>query len=116
MKEDKPYLLHIKDAINKIEIFTKGIDYRKFIENDMIQSAVIRQIEIIGEASKQLPREIKDKHSEIEWKATTDFRNVIIHEYFGIDLKIMWDIIKNELPPLERKLKRLHRTFKNKSK
>jgi len=115
LRDYRLYLEDIFESIKKIKNYTKGMSFDEFAKDEKTIDAVVRNFEIIGEASKQLPREIKDKHSEIEWKATTDFRNVIIHEYFGIDLKIMWDIIKNELPPLEGKLKHLHRAFKKKS-
>uniref|UniRef100_A0A7C6EBF6 DUF86 domain-containing protein n=1 Tax=candidate division WOR-3 bacterium TaxID=2052148 RepID=A0A7C6EBF6_UNCW3 len=108
------YLEDILESIKKIRNYTKGMSFAEFAKDEKTIDAVVRNFEIMGEASKQLPQEIKNKHSEIEWKAMIDFRNVIIHEYFGIDLKIMWDIIKNELPPLARKLKRLRQVFKNK--
>jgi uncharacterized protein with HEPN domain len=107
MKEDKPYILHIKDAINKIEIFTKGIDYRKFIENDMIQSAVIRQIEIIGEASNKLGSQLKDAYLEIPWVDIIGMRHKLIHDYFGVDLKKVWGTIKKDLPNLKKNIERI---------
>ena len=87
MKEDKPYLLHIKDAIDKIEKFTKEIDYIKSTENDMIQSAVIRQIEIIGEASNKISSQLQNKYSEIPWTDIIGMKHKLIHDYFGVDLK-----------------------------
>jgi len=68
---------------------------------------VVRNFEIIGEAAKQLPEEIKNRFPDVEWKSMIDFRNVIIHEYFGIDLDIMWNIIKTKLPPLKSKIQKI---------
>jgi len=61
----------------------------------------------MGEASKQIPQAIKVQNKEVEWQSLIQFRNIVVHEYFGVDLKIMWDIIKNELPPLEAKIKKV---------
>ena len=67
--------------------------------------AIIRNFEIIGEASSNIPQEVRDKYPFVEWRKISDFRNVLAHGYFGIDYEIMWEIIKNKLPDLQRNLK-----------
>ena len=104
------YLLFIEDileSINKINRYTKRISFEKFSQDDKTKDAVVRNFEIIGEAAKQLPEEIKNRFPDVEWKSMIDFRNVIIHEYFGIDLDIMWNIIKTKLPPLKSKIQKI---------
>ncbi|MBS3101638.1 DUF86 domain-containing protein [Candidatus Woesearchaeota archaeon] len=95
---------HIIDAVNDIESFTKGLTKSKFLKNKLRQSAVIRQLEIIGEASKNLPENFREKYSEVEWKKIAGTRDKIIHHYFGIDLNTVWDIVKKDLPDLKRKI------------
>ena len=102
--ESLPYLEHIIDAVNDIESFTKGLTKSKFLKNKLRQSAVIRQLEIIGEASKNLPENFREKYSEVEWKKIAGTRDKIIHHYFGIDLNTVWDILKNDLSDLKRKI------------
>ncbi|MBX3044243.1 MAG: DUF86 domain-containing protein [Candidatus Kapabacteria bacterium] len=83
------------------------MSFDNFSDDDKTIDAVIRNFEIIGEASNHLPKDFKLKYADIDWRALTDFRNVIIHEYFGISIEIIWDIIENELPNLEPNIKKL---------
>ena len=99
-----PYLEHIIDAVKDIESFTKGLTKSQFLKNKLRQSAVIRQLEIIGEASKNLPEYFREKHSVVEWKKIAGTRDKIIHHYFGIDLNTVWDIVKDDLPDLKKKV------------
>ena len=103
--ESLPYLEHITDAIKDIESFTKGLTKSQFLKNKLRQSAVIRQLEIIGEASKKLPENFREKYTEVEWKKIAGTRDKIIHHYFGIDLNTVWDIVKKDLPDLTEKVK-----------
>jgi len=104
-RDYKLYIEDISEAIQKIGEYTKGMTFAEFSKNDKTIDAVVRNFEIMGEASKQVPNTIKVQHPDIEWQSLIQFRNIVVHEYFGIDLKIMWDIIKNELPPLKTKIK-----------
>lgn len=106
-RDYKLYIEDILEAIQKVKNYTKNMSFEEFFKNDKTIDAVVRNLEIMGEASKQLPKLIKDEYEEIEWKSLVQFRNVVVHEYFGIDLKIMWDIIKNEIPPLGLKIKKV---------
>lgn len=101
-RDDIVYLYHILESIELIEQFVEGIDIGDFIDNKMIHSAVIRQLEIIGEASKFVSDDLKNKYTAIPWRIMGDMRNVLIHEYFGVDLDAVWDTVKNDIPKLRQ--------------
>ncbi len=91
------FLEDILDALEKIENYTKDLSFSEFADNDMAVDAVIRNFEVVGEATKNVPEEIKEKYPEVEWKEAAGFRDVLIHDYFGIDLEAIWDTIKKNL-------------------
>lgn len=104
MKSDKTDLVrlkHILEAIELIEEFCHGLDYNKFQNDKMVQSAVIRQFEIIGEAAANISGELKSDHAQVEWRKIKGFRNVLVHEYFRVDTALIWDTIQNELSELK---------------
>jgi uncharacterized protein with HEPN domain len=101
---DKARLSHILDAIVEIESYLSEADYELFLNNSMMKFACIKQLEIIGEASAHISDEIKMQFSEIEWSQIKGMRNIFVHEYFGIDTKLVWDIIKLDLPDLKSKV------------
>jgi len=110
MSKRTPEIL-IEDILiscNKIINYTKDISYESFISDSKTIDAVIRNFEIIGEAAKRLPDEYKDAHQEIDWKRIRGFRNRIVHDYFGIDFSIVWQIIEKYLPALIVSLKQLY--------
>jgi uncharacterized protein with HEPN domain len=94
------YLEDIMAAIERIEIYTRGISFQQFHENTMIIDAVLHNLEIIGEVAKSLPEEVKSRFSEVEWRKISGLRDIIVHQYFGISLEIVWDILQNKLPGL----------------
>lgn len=106
-KRNKIFILHILDSIAKIELFTKNISQEKFFKSELIQDAVIRRLEIIGEAVKNLPKNLKDKYPDIEWKKIAGTRDNLIHEYFGVDLKLTHRILVKDLPVLKEKLNKI---------
>ena len=102
---DEIRLKHILDAIDEIGTYIIEVDFATFIKNSMIRFACIKQMEIIGEASNHISAELKSKFSDIEWGQIVGMRNVFAHEYFGIDSRLVWEIIKNDIPELKDKIK-----------
>ena len=92
MKNDMVFIRHIVESISDIELFIEGVSKRDFVLNKEKQSAVIRQIEVIGEAVKNISDDFKNKYPKIEWRKIAGTRDKIIHNYFGIDLDIIWDV------------------------
>lgn len=105
MRRDyRVYFQDILDAIQNIDEYTQGLDFGKFKDNKLIKDAVIRNLEIIGEAAKNIPEEIRNKYPQIKWREITGLRDILAHKYFEIDLEILWDILKNKLPELKDKI------------
>jgi len=94
------YLMDILESSKAILEFTKDISFEYFCNDRKTYSAVIRELEVIGEAVGKLPDDLKQKHSNVEWQDIKDFRNMLIHEYFGVDLEIVWKVIQDDLPAL----------------
>lgn len=107
MKDDLIYLQHILDAIKKIEKYIKSVDYNLFTKNDMMIDAVMKELEIIGEAADNLSKEFKKQHPEIPFLDIKGMRNILIHEYFGVNLEIIWKTCKESLPELKELIKPL---------
>jgi len=101
---DNARLNHILDAIVEIEAYLKNADFDTFLSNSMMRFASIKQMEIIGEASDHISEEIKTQFSEIEWSQIKGMRNIFVHEYFGIDSRLVWEIISQDLPDLKSKV------------
>ena len=99
---DKIRVEHILDAIAEVEKYLSGVSFDDFITNSEKRFATIKQIEIIGEACNQITLTFKEAHPEIEWKPIRGFRNISIHEYFGVNLHIVWQIAQNDLPVLKQ--------------
>lgn len=107
MKKDAfIFIQHIMDSIEKIESFTKSVSRREFFDSVMLQDAVIRRLEIIGEAVKNVPVGFRKKYPSIPWSAMARTRDKLIHGYFGVDIGLTWDIVKNDLPGLKREIKK----------
>ena len=94
----------IVEAINKIEHYTRGIDFSSWEKDEKTVDAVIRNIEVIGEASSHLPVEIQEQYEDVPWNMMKGIRNILAHEYFGVDLEIVWKTIKEDLPILKKRL------------
>ncbi len=106
MKDDKLYFTHILECIDTIEEYTTG-GKDVFFATKMIQDAVMRNLEIIGEATKKISKGLNNQYTEIPWLEMAGMRDVLIHEYFGVDLKIVWNVIEFELPEIKVKMKNL---------
>ncbi len=98
---DEARLKHILDAISEIESYIEDIGFEEFAENSMMKYAVIKQLEIIGEAANHISEDLKRKYSQIEWRKIVGLRNILIHEYFGVDEIVVWGIITKDLPKLK---------------
>ncbi|MHA1839532.1 MAG: HepT-like ribonuclease domain-containing protein [Candidatus Ranarchaeia archaeon] len=100
----RDYLLYLTDiikAMERIQDFVKGMDYTGFKGDDKTRSAVIQKLEIIGEATKQIPMDIRERHPQIPWKELAGMRDRLIHAYFSIDVDLVWRIIINRIPRLK---------------
>lgn len=103
-KDNKAYLLHIKDASDKILSYTSNHDFNHFKENEWDQDAVMRNLEIIGEAANNIEDEFLKQYPQIPWRTIVNLRNVLIHDYVDVDLNIIWQIITKDLPDFYKQI------------
>lgn len=101
MKNNKAYLGHIYQSIERIEKYLGKSTFEQFCNDDMMAAATVRELEIIGEAANNLSRQFREDNSHILWRRIIDMRNFLIHEYFGVNKKIVWQTYKNDLPQLK---------------
>jgi uncharacterized protein with HEPN domain len=106
-RDYKVFLEDILEAIEKIRRYTSGFSQDALCKDDKTLDAMVRNLEVIGEAVKRVPARIRSKHPQMEWKKTAGLRDILIHEYFGIDVEIIWDILEHKLPVLEREVKNI---------
>lgn len=108
MKRDyRDYLGAILASIEKIEEFTRGFTLARFSTDDKTQLAVVKSLEIIGEAAKKIPAGLKRKHPDIPWRAISGMRDKLVHEYFGINVKVVWNTVVDDIPPLKPVIRKL---------
>ena len=105
---DKERLGHILDAITEIETYTANVKLKDFLANSMMRFASIKQIEIIGEAANYISPETKTLFSDIEWKQIIGMRHILIHEYFGVDSNLVWQVIRNDIPNLKAAINNIY--------
>ena len=106
-KDSKYFLLHILECIERIKEYTFGFNQEDFLTNKLVQDAVIRNFEIIGEATKKLDTEFREQNPSIEWKRIAGMRDKLIHDYLGVDLFAVWRVIEIDLPDLELKINQI---------
>jgi len=112
LRDYKVYLNDILKSIERIERYTKNLTQKDFVKKELVVDGVVRNLEIIGEAVKNIPKEIKDKYPNVEWKGIAGFRDVLIHGYFGVNLEIVWEIIVNKIPELKKGVKKILKELK----
>ncbi len=108
-ERDKVYLKHILDAVGNIENYTRHFSEKEFQKNKMVQDAVIRNLEIIGEATKHLSAVFRKSYKTIEWKKIAGMRDVLIHDYLGVDIDKVWAVVQNKLPGLKKSIEKILR-------
>jgi len=103
-KNNTVYLRHIIDAIEKIEKYLSGVSEESFVSNSLVQDGVIRQLGIIGEATRHLSNEIRQMDDTVPWQDISDMRNKLIHDYFGVDIDTVWITAKEDIPVFKKQI------------
>ena len=104
-RDYRVFLEDILEAITKIRRYTAGLSHDEFSKDEKTIDAIVRNLEVIGEAVKKVPAKVRSKHQQVDWKKIAGLRDILIHEYFGIDVEIIWDILQNKLPILESQVR-----------
>ncbi|UCG70087.1 MAG: DUF86 domain-containing protein [Thermoplasmata archaeon] len=107
-RNNRLYVKDILESIKRIENYISDQSYDEFIKNDMIRDAVLRNLEVIGEAAKNIPDAIREKYPDVPWKRIIGLRNIVIHEYFGVDFENIWKIIKENIPEIKPFIEKIH--------
>lgn len=110
MKDDRLYLLHIQEAIERIEEYTQGGE-KAFFEDRKTQDAVLRNLHTLAESTQRISQSLKAKYSRVDWRTIAAFRNVVVHDYLGVSLERIWDIVETDLPGLKQSIVKILETL-----
>ena len=108
MKRDRVYLEHILETIGRVETYIQG-DKQQFLADSLVQDGVLRNLQTMAESITRISDSLKQAHPEIDWRAISGFRNIIVHDYLGVDLHLVWDVIENRLPDLKERVRQIFR-------
>jgi len=106
-KDPTVFVSHILECIEKVEEYTENKSKQDFLDSTQLQDAVIRRIEIIGEAVRNIPDRVQQEYPQIRWEEAKGMRNILIHEYFGVDLELTWQVVQRDLPELKEQMEKL---------
>ncbi len=106
MKDDRLYLEHILDCIRRIEDYTEG-DKNRFMESTLVQDAVTRNLQTMAESTQRLSDALKSSNPSVDWTAISGFRNILVHDYLGLDLERLWGVVERRLPLLRAEIERM---------
>ena len=107
MKDDRLYLIHISECIERIESYVAEKDKQQFLDSSLIQDAIIRNLQLLAESTQRLSDVAKESESGIDWFKIAGFRNVLVHDYLGIDIERVWNILEKDLPVLKKAVQRM---------
>jgi uncharacterized protein with HEPN domain len=102
MKDDRLYLIHISECIGRIESYTAGMTKDAFLSSTLVQDGVLRNLQVMAESTQRLSDHVKENHPTIDWHKIAGFRNILVHDYLGVDVERVWTILNKELPVLKK--------------
>lgn len=107
MKDDRLYLIHISECIERIESYIDDKDKQEFMDSTLMQDAIIRNLQLLAESTQRLSDTAKERQSGVDWFKIAGFRNVLVHDYLGIDIERVWNILEKDLPVLKKTIQRM---------
>jgi len=107
LKQDEVFIRHILNEIDFLIDSSKGLEYEALIKDETLKRAFVRSLEVIGEATKNISSQFRQKHPDIEWRELAGLRDKLVHRYFGVKWEIVWDVVKNKIPELKERIERI---------